>query len=487
MKTKPLYEEIINEIGTQTLARVGLNIFNLNTMGAYEASAKGTINVSNTYDKHKNNENFFGYTFEDLDTTNRNIDSALHKKGELYIKTDDLGEINHQVTDVRKFDKYGNVIENSQHKVIKKSSDLFGKNNKYLENDKITVDKDGHYKHKNYYENIVKNSKNPETVKNAKLILSKLQQSSISREDANNPRTTAIKTQIKQGVQHTIQSGISDAVIVALSTLANGAIYEIKDSFHNGVGDIKVRITRLLKKVIADFKNAFQRGASYGALEIGVDILSNIFKSISSKITTLFKNLRTSLKSIYNAIYSYIKGEIKTKRELISVIIKGILSAIIITGSIALETKLEAFLIPILSPMIASIIAPILTIIISSIALVVATKAIDNAIDTMFKIIAEKNLAKARREEIEKICDEFLPDLIRDREKLAKLIKTEQRDRDKILDFNFKQLLKSISNSNIDDTIKTLVNINSVYGKKLQYQNFKEFDNMMMSNESFKF
>ena len=45
MSAQPLHEEIINEIGTQTLAKFGLNIFNLNTYAGYEESVKGSNNV----------------------------------------------------------------------------------------------------------------------------------------------------------------------------------------------------------------------------------------------------------------------------------------------------------------------------------------------------------------------------------------------------------------------------------------------------------
>ena len=40
MSANPLYKEVIDEIGTQTLAKFGLNIFSLNTYGAYDASVQ---------------------------------------------------------------------------------------------------------------------------------------------------------------------------------------------------------------------------------------------------------------------------------------------------------------------------------------------------------------------------------------------------------------------------------------------------------------
>ena len=173
MSANPIHEEIINEIGTQTLAKFGLNIFNLNTYGAYNASVEGSKNTFDAYDKHKKNRNYFGQTFEDLDVTKRNIDSALHNKNTTFSTTDNLGEVNHPVTDVRKLDSDGNILENYQHKVIKDTKGLFGKNNKYLENDKIIVDKEGYDKHKNELEHMLQNSKDPKSKKNVKEVLDK--------------------------------------------------------------------------------------------------------------------------------------------------------------------------------------------------------------------------------------------------------------------------------------------------------------------------
>jgi len=250
-KVKEFHEEIINEIGTQTLAKLGLNIFSLNTYGAYNASVDGSNNTFEAYDKHKKNPNYFRQTFEDLDVTKRNIYSALHNKDTTFSTTDNLGEVNHPITDVRKLDSDGNVLENYQHKVIKDTKGLFGKDNKYLENDKIVVDTEGYDKHKNELEYMIQNSKDAETKKNSQEVLDKLERSDISREDAENARTSAVKIQGEQAIGHIAQAGVSDAVIVALSTLANGTIWEIKDAY-GGNSDMSIaqRMKRLLKKVI---------------------------------------------------------------------------------------------------------------------------------------------------------------------------------------------------------------------------------------------
>jgi len=484
--TIALHEEIIKEIGTQTLARFGLNIFNLNTYGAYAESVKGSNHVFETYEQHKNNPNYFGHTFEELDVETRNINAVLHNKNEKYETTDRLGEVNHPITDVRKFNDK-EILENYQHKVIQNTKDLFGKDNKYLQNDKIIVVKDDYEKHKNYLEHMIKNTKDEETRKKAQELLNKLEPSEISRDEAINARTTAIKIQIKEGGNHIIQTGISDAVIFALSTLANGAIFEIKDAFQNQDVPIKTRIKRLLKKVLDDFYAAFKRGASYGALEVGIGIISQIFKSFSSKIIQIWKSLRNSAKSIFNAIYNYITGKIKTYKELLSIIIKGILSAIMVVGIVTMEAQLEAFLAPLVTPLVASYLAPAISIVIGSIAVVLSMRTVDIALNAIFGVIAKVKEEKLKAEKIAQICDELLPNLIDDTKELQKLIETTFNRRKLTLEKSFREFKQGLSNNDINSIICGLQQINQMYGKSLQFLTFEEFDNVMCSNEPIKF
>lgn len=486
MSATSLQEEIIREIGTQTLARFGLNIFNLNTYAAYEESVKGSVNVFNAYEKHKNNPNYFGQTFEDLDVTQRNIDTALHNRDERYATTDNLGEVNHPITDERKLSSDGEILENYQLKVIKDSTGLFGKDNKYLQNDKIIVAKDDYERHKNYLEKMIENTKDTETRKNAQELLNKLDRSEITREEAVNARSSAIQMQTVQAGNHIVQTGLSDAVIVALSILANGTIYEIKDAFKKN-NDIPIshRIKRLLKKVLDEFYNAFKRGASYGILEVGLGILSQIFQSFFSKITYLWKTLRNSIKSIFNAIYSYITGKIKSYKELLSIIIKGILSAIMVTGSIALEVKLEAFLTPLVSPTVASYLAPAFSIVIGAIAVIISTKSVDLALNALFGIFADVELAKMKAEKVKEICAELLPELITEKENLKELIDKTYKERKLTFEKSFEEFKRGLTKNDINSVICGLESINNMYGKKLQFLTFEEFDEFMCSDKNF--
>ena len=487
--TESLYKEIINEIGTQTLARFGINIFNLDTYSAYEESVKGTLNVFETYDKHKNNPRYYGYTFEELDVTERNIESAKHKRDERYITTDRMGETNHQITDVRKINRKGEILENYQHKVVKRTPDIFGKNNKYLENDRIIVPKDDYLKHKKYLENMTKNAKDEKTRKVARDYSQKLEASKIGRNEARKPRITSIKIQSKVAIEHTIQTGLSDAVIVALSTLASGAIYEIKDILsQNGEKlSIKERIKRLLKNVLDNFYKTFKRGASYGVLEVGIGILSQVFKSISSKIRSVWKSTRSAIKQVYDAIYSYMIGEIKTYRELISIIIKTLFTVAMIVGTTTLEAKLEAFLTPLVTPVVASVLAPALVIVVGSIAIVIGMRAIDIALNALFSIFSQHKLAKMKAEKVKEICAKLLPDLIAEKNELKELIEKTYQERKLSFEKSFAEFKNGLAESDINKVMRGLISINSMYGKKLPFETFEEFDSFMCSNKSFKF
>lgn len=535
-QTKALYAEVIDEIGTQTLAKFGLNIFSLNTYGAYGASAKVTNIVSDTYSRHKNNPNAFGQYFEDIDVGQSNIKSVFFNTGEQKFTTDELADIkkvaeinesgkkienlnekdrskyefvmenyadeiktikgstkeqygvkNDASTDTVTFDKNGKIIEKSQHKVIKNTNDLL--KDRYLENnDVLTMPFDDYKKHKENLEKMSKDTSKPEQAEKAEKALTMLNKNNMTnRLMCENPRATAMMMQTSMATTHVAQAGLSDAVIVALSTLANGTIWEIKDLYNNNEDtSITVRIKRLLKKVIEEFNKTFKRGASYGTIEIGIDLLEQIFKSIFSKIKTIFQSLKASLKSIYNAIYSYLNGEIKNYQELASTIIKGLLSAVLVVGTVALETQLEVFLSPILTPVVASFIAPALAIVVGSLAIVVMMKGVDLALNALFWVFSQRDIAKMKAEEIRSICEELLPDLVREKNELKELIDETYKDRKLTFDKSFADFKQGLSANDIDSVMCGLIGINSMYAKKLQFATFQEFDDLMCSDTSFK-
>lgn len=533
--SQALSEVLIDEIGTQTLARLGLNIFSLNTYGAYSASVTATNIVSNSYDQHKKNKNFFGQTFEDLDVGQKNILSALRNNGQRTYTTDELADIrnaadilsgkkyenlndkdknkfdfimrnypeevssissnenmqkharkNDPETDTVTFDKDGNVLKRSQLKVIKNTDDLL--QDRYLENnDSLTMPFDDYKKHKANLEKMIASSNDQQKKEKAIKALAMLDKNNVTnRLMCENPRSTAVVTQSLAASGHIAQAGLSDAIVVSLSTLANGAVFEIKDAFSDDSNTVSIstRIKRLLEKVLQSFREPFSRGASFGALDVGIGILTQIFKSISSKLTYVWRELRTSLKSIFNAMWDFFSGKIKTYKELISIILKALFSASMVVGVIAVEAQLEAFLAPLVSPVIASFLAPALSITVGAIAVVLMSKSVDLALNALFGVFAQRDIAKMKAEEVEALCADMLPSLIDDREKLESLIKKTYQDRKVSFNYSFNEFKNGFLSSDIDGFISGLQGINSLYGKSLSFSTFSEFDEFMLDKDS---
>lgn len=527
-----IIKEITDEIGTQTLARFGLNIFSLNTYEAYGASIKTSNESMRVYNQHKNNPQAFGQYFEELDIGVSNIKSALSNNGEKTYTTDTLFEIqkaqnlqksskkvenlnpkdrakfdfimanygdevknidfnspsmqaliqsdtregkgkslkNHTNTDTVTIDNKGNIIKKEQLKVIQNTEDLL--QDRYLENnDSLKCPIDDYKKHKENLEKMIKDPKKDEQQKaKAQKALEKLEANNVAnRLICENPRTASFIAQGAVAGGHIAQAGLSDAVVVALSTLANGAVYEIKDAFSGDSNvSIETRIKRLINAVIQKLKGAFVRGGGFGAIDVIVGILGQIFKSIAGKLKLIWTNLRNAAKSIYNAIYDYITGKTANFQECLKVILKGLFSAIVVVSVVGLETKLEAQLSAIITPFIASFLAPALSIIIGSIAVVAMCRSIDFGLDTLFGVFAQAEISKKRYEEIEALCQKMLPQIIADRESLERKIKQTHYGRVLRFDISFNGYKEALQSKDNEKSFEYLNEICKLYGGKLQ-------------------
>lgn len=527
-----IIKEITDEIGTQTLARFGLNIFSLNTYDAYGASVKTSNESMRVYNQHKNNPQAFGQYFEELDIGVSNIKSALFNNGEKTYTTDTLFEIqkvqnlqksskkienlnpkdkakfefimanygdevknmdfnspsmkaliqsdtrdgkgkslkNHTNTDTVTIDSKGNIIKKEQLKVIQNTEDLL--QDRYLENnDSLKCPIDDYKKHKENLKKMIEDPKKDEQQKaKAQKALEMLEANNLAnRIICENPRTAAFIAQGAVTGGHIAQAGLSDAVVVALSTLANGAIYEIKDAFSGDSSvSIETRIKRLINAVIQKIKGAFVRGGGFGVIDAIVGILGQIFKSIAGQLKLIWKKLRSAAKSIYNAIYDYITGKTANFQECLKVIIKGLFSAIVVGLVAVLEEKLYIELSAIITPFVASFLAPTLSIIIGSIAVVAMCRSIDFGLDTLFGVFAQAEISKKRYEKIEALCQKMLPQIIADREFLEKKIRQMHYERVLRFDMSFNGYKEALQSKDNEKSFEYLNEICKLYGGKLQ-------------------
>lgn len=377
---------------------------------------------------------------------------------------------NHTNTDTVTFDKNGNIIKKEQLKVIQNTEDLL--QDRYLENnDSLKCPIDDYKKHKENLKKMIEDPKKDEQQKaKAQKALQKLEANNVAnRIICENPRTAAFIAQGAVAGGHIAQAGLSEAVVMALSTLANGAIYEIKDAFSgNSSVSIETRIKRLINAVIQKIKGAFVRGGGFGAIDAIVGILGQIFKSIAGKLKLIWTNLRNAAKSIYNAIYDYITGKTANFQECLKAILKGLVSAAVVVSVVGLETKLEAELSAIITPFIAIFLAPALSIIIGSIAVVVMCRSIDFGVDTLFGVFAQAEISKKRYEEIEALCAKMLPQIIENRKNLEERIKQTHYERVLRFDMSFNGYKEALQSKDNEKSFEYLNEICKLYGGKLQ-------------------
>lgn len=375
---------------------------------------------------------------------------------------------NHTNTDTVTIDSKGNIIKKEQLKVIQNTKDLL--QDRYLENnDSLKCPIDDYKKHKENLEQMIENPKDEQQKAKAQKALEMLEANNLAnRLICDNPRTAAFIAQGAVAGGHIAQAGLSDAVVVALSTLANGAIYEIKDALSSDSSvSIETRIKRLINAVIQKIKGAFVRGG-FGAIDAIVGILGQIFKSIAGKLKLIWTNLRNAAKSIYNAIYDYITGKTANFQECLKVILKGLFSAAVVVSVVGLETKLEAELSAIITPFIAIFLAPALSIIIGSIAVVAMCRSIDFGLDTLFGVFAQAEISKKRYEEIEALCAKMLPQIIANRQLLEDKIKQTHYERVLRFDMSFNGYKEALQSKDNEKSFEYLNEICKLYGGKLQ-------------------
>ncbi|WP_163565218.1 hypothetical protein [Helicobacter suis] len=530
MVTKAFYEEVIEEIGTQTLARLGLNIFSLNTYGAYGASVVASADSFRSYAKHHNNPSYFGQTFEELDIGQRNIKDAFSNTGNKTYTTDTLADIrkvrgilesgkklenlepkdrdkvehilafygdevkhmdfsgaldelartNHPTTDTATLNKQGHVINTAQLKVIKNTEGLL--EDRYLESGvDLRMPYEDYKHHKENLEKMV--AKGGPKAQKAQRALEKLQANNLTnRLMCENPRATALMTQSLAASAHIAQAGLSDAIVASLSTLASGIVWEIKDMYAKHPMDtdtsILERIKRLLNKTLETFKATFIRGAGFGAIDVVVGIVGQIFKNIAGSLRQLWHALRSAGKSIYNGIVSYIKGEITSFKDLLKTILKSLLSAAWVVAVVGLERSLEAKL-ALVVPALAPFVAPILAIVAGAFAVVVSHRSIDMALDSLFGALAARDRAKLRAEEIAQLVEAHLPALMAKREELESLIASIHQERLMAIDACFKDYQSAYARCDGGKIYEALDGICQLYGGRLSVKTMQDVQNIL--------
>jgi hypothetical protein len=451
-----------------------------------------------------------GHKFEVTETYSNTRDSILeqkeyqakttdelwkekHNKIELSVNEKEYAIYNHTQVDVVIFDANKNVIDTQQLKNLTSlEKDKFGKNrgivvqnllkNKYLTDESspthLVVPSDQHDLVETAL-NEIANGTDPEKSQKAKIALQKLQKGKNSSTDADSG-SYSILTQTGKDVSVRIASNTASSLLaIGSQVIIGGTICELRDAVSNPQ---HTNLTTRIKRVLTTTIDALREKGIYSA---GKDIVHEIVQIVLGIIASSFKSVTFFLKQLGNAIskiwdhvFSYITGKISSFSDFIRIVVKTIADIGIAFLALKFDTALNTFGIP-------SVVSGIISASLAGLAIFAVNKGIDSFFYALTSAFSKAKIAEIRREQIEKFCEEAIPQLEASREKYISFVQTYFKERNTILTSNFDNLKNAVSTNNAMAIYSSLNNINLLFGKTLGWSTQEEFDRMMLSDAPF--
>ena len=277
-----------------------------------------------------------------------------------------------------------------------------------------------------------------------------------------------------------IATGVaSDLALFAVS----GAAMEIRSAYRDpNEMSILDRCKRLLQAIWERFKASVK---DRSVREIG----SEFIVGAASILTAPLKMATAAVERIVHVLrrlwMDFAGGRIKTLTELVSAALK----AAWVVASVGIVSALEVEFIQLFSwagPVFGEMLAGICAAVVAGVMIAVGNRSIEWVVKSLFGVFQAAARARRRREEIEAFCNEMLPRLVEDRERLEALVTTHLAERRIMLTSTFEDLRATREAGDIDGFLQGLQRVNEAYGKALEWQTFGEFDQMMEIGSSLK-
>lgn len=468
---------------------------------------------------HNQNPNRQGNLFEVRDVFINNLNEAIINTDKKYATADYLYNLkkqgvklsdsitsaanyNDNATDVVAFAK-GKILnsEKAQYKSVKNFAQLAEK--RYLENnEKLVVPLEDFEKAKAYWLNRADLGD-----KDAQEVLEKLAAGKISRSSVT-LQGTWIETVIvnfsdEENAKKNLQN-LADHFLIAESELHHKghyvthevikqANYSIKQAIAYMVGRCVVEIRQVwkdqdinfsmrLQNVINDtrkkFKEIFEQGfiknLSKSVIDYVVGLVAGFYKNIYQAIQKGGKYF----KIVCDEMWLFITGKNKSLLQTILNISKAITALVIITFVVGLHQYLISMGIP-------EVITVVITSFVSALVTVAIFRLIEKAARITGSIFYTRDVARIRRQEVERICEEVLPLIEEKVAQLDELIEQEEKEREEIFNKSFIQIKASLGAIEINQIVAAYQELYQYLGHELPFKNENEFDDFMMNSKSF--
>lgn len=295
----------------------------------------------------------------------------------------------------------------------------------------------------------------------------------VNKRTENSDSTRIVKDASKRITANVTSGVISDVAVFAVG----GAAWEIRDAYRNpDDASLLDRCKRLISAIWERIKTSLK---DRSWREIG----SEIFTGVVSLLTAPLKIAKAAISKIISALrrlwMEFIDGKIKSLADLVAACLK----ALFVVASAGIALLLEAKLTPLMAAIPGgSVLAAIIAAVVAGVMIVIGNRCIDGIVRALFGIFNSGAIARRRRQEIQKVCEEAIPRLIEDRERLQALVDSHFAERDALLDATFEDMQSARENQDFDGFLKSLITLNDAYGKVLPWVSFEEFDEFMLDD-----
>lgn len=266
---------------------------------------------------------------------------------------------------------------------------------------------------------------------------------------------------------------VSDVAVFA----CGGVAWEIRDAYRNpDAMSLLERCKRLITAIWERIKTTL-KGRSLR--EIGSEIVTGIASALAAPLKMATAAIEKIVSVLRRLWMDFVDGRIKSLADLFAACLK----ALFVAASAGVALLLEAELGPLMSTIPGgNVLAAVIAAVVAGVMIVIGNRSIDGIVRTLFGMFNTGTIARLRREEIQKMCEEAIPRLIEDRERLQALVDSHFAEREAMLDATFEDVQSARENHDFNGFLKSLITLNQAYGKVLPWVSFEEFDEFMLDD-----
>lgn len=409
-----------------------------------------------------------GQAHEILDVADRNA------RGENVERTGN----NDPQTDASGWDARGNRID-IQHKRLSNPTDYFGAFSKDIANDQFVVPEEHYDDVRRDLERRV--GKGGAEAKRAKTILVGLRKGPRWTGGENPTREIAIKqaNRLAVAARDTVDRAARRAAYetaVDIAVFAVGAVVT-EYRLYRAAPEEMTAIERCRRVVAAIWTRLVESLKRSSGRELATEILYLILAALTAPLRMAAGAVRSVADTVRRLWMDFVDGKLETLADVVSAVLVAVLAVAAVGVATTLEAELGALLtgLPVVGELVAAVIAAAL----AGLMVALGAHAIEKVVHALFGIFAGAKEARRRREAIEQLCAEVVPELIADRDRLKQILDSHLGKIEDAMTATFVSLGDSDSQQDTGAFIDGLVALNAAYDAKLPWRNTTEFDERM--------